>query len=159
MPGLIRIKPHHFVDIVTAFGAGRKHFEPHPHGHAVHTVAAMVAADPDVLLEMDFGADDICEPCAHNIGGFCDDTIDTSFRPDAPASKREWNLLIDGRWASRLGLEEGDRLTAREFCVRLRDTAGDITDIYREIPAEHTAARAANLAKGALALLEPKGRQ
>lgn len=150
----IRIKPHHFVDIVTALGAGQKRFEPHPYGHAVHTVAAMIAADPAVLLEMEFGADDICEPCVHNIGGLCDDTIDTSHRPDAPASKREWNLRIDRRWASQLGLEQGDRLTAREFCARLRDATGDITDIYREIPAGRTAVRAANLKEGILTLLE-----
>ena len=73
--------------------------------------------------------------------------------PDAPSSKREWNLLLDCRWALRLGLEEDDRLTARQFCARLRDRAGDITDIYREIPADRTAVRAANLQKGTLWLL------
>ncbi|MCK4375103.1 MAG: hypothetical protein KAX19_07235 [Candidatus Brocadiae bacterium] len=144
----IRIKPHHFVDIVTAFGAGSTRFEPHPYGHAVHKVAATVAEDPDALLEIDFGADDICAPCVHNVDGLCDDTIDTSYRAGAPDSKREWNLLLDRRWALRLGLSEGDRLTAREFCERLRDGTDDITDIYPETPAERTAVRAANLKRG-----------
>jgi len=154
MPEMIRIKPHHFIDIVTAFGVGQTQFEPHPYGHAVHTVAARIAGDPDILLEMEFGADDICEPCVHNIDGLCDDTIDTSYRPDAPTLKREWNLLLDTRWAAQLGIEEGDRLTAREFCSRLRGALVGITHVYREIPAERTALRAANLEKGIEKVLE-----
>jgi hypothetical protein len=141
------------VDILTAFGEGRE-FEPHPYGHAVHTVARRILGDPDVLLEMDLGADDICAPCVHNVAGLCDDTIDTSFRPDAPPAKRDWNLLIDRRWCDHLSLAPGDRLSARDFCRLLRDRAGDITDIYREIPPDRTARRAANLAAGVDRLLQ-----
>jgi hypothetical protein len=32
------IKPHHFVDIITAFGEGRTEFQPHPYGLAVHNI-------------------------------------------------------------------------------------------------------------------------
>ena len=94
----ILIKPHHFIDIITALGTGRMEFEPHPYGHAVHTVAARLIGDRDALLEMELGADDICSPCVHNVDGVCDDTIDTSFRPQAPSKKRDYNLLIDTRW-------------------------------------------------------------
>ena len=147
MDEIIRIKPHHFVDIVTRFGEGGA-FQPHPYGHAVHTVAERVLADRDAMLEMELGADDICAPCVHNVDGLCDDEIDTSFRPQAPSLKREWNLRIDRRWCDRLGLQQGDRLTARAFCERLRDRAGDITDIYREEPPDRTAERARKLAAG-----------
>ncbi|MBM3239052.1 hypothetical protein FJZ31_22390 [Candidatus Poribacteria bacterium] len=153
MKDIIRIKPHHFVDIITSFGAGNT-FVPHPYGHAVHTVAARILRDQNILLEMELGADDICTPCKHNIAGICDDTIDTSFRPNAPSSKREWNLIIDGRWCERLKLQPGDRLTAREFCERLRDSSGDITDIYQEIPAKLTAERAHKLKSGIKKFLE-----
>ncbi|HRU06640.1 MAG TPA: hypothetical protein P5137_12800, partial [Candidatus Brocadiia bacterium] len=128
---MISIKPHHFVDIITSFGAGQSDPQPHPYGHAVHTVTKAVLADRDVLLRMELGADDICAPCKHNISGLCGDTIDTSYRPLAPKLKREWNLLIDQRWLQRLGLREGDTLTARQMCQRIQDRAGDITDIYR----------------------------
>jgi len=154
MKDVIRIKPHHFVDIVTSFGAGETMFEPHPYGHAVHTVAARILGTRDLLLEMELGADDICRPCKHNVNGLCDDTIDTSYRPGAPSSKREWNLLIDQRWCERLGIEQGDGLTARQFCERLRERAGDITDIYREIPADRTAERARKLKAGIARFLE-----
>lgn len=153
MKDVIRIKPHHFVDIITSFGDGEI-FEPHPYGHAVHTVAARILQDRNILLEMELGADDICAPCKHNIDGICDDTIDTSFRPSAPSSKREWNLIIDRRWCKRLKLQQGDRLTARELCERLRDYSGDITDIYWEIPAKLTAERAHKLKTGIRKFLE-----
>lgn len=145
---VISIKPHHFVDIITAFGDGCTRFEPHPYGHAVHRVAAEILADRDAMIRIEFGADDICGPCRHNIDGLCDDTIDTSFRPQAPKSKRQYNLLLDERWAERLGLRPGDQLTAREFCLLLRGRAGDITDIYRENPAERTAQRQTKLQNG-----------
>jgi len=145
---ITRIKPHHFVDILTSFGPGRGTFQPHPYGHALHAVAGRILRDPDALLEIELGADDVCKPCRHNVKGLCQDTIDTSYRPAAPSLKREWNLLIDRRWCGRLNIHQGDRLTAREFCRRLRDLAGEITDIYREIPADRTAERASNLRKG-----------
>lgn len=149
----IRIKPHHFVDIVSDVGAGQTDWRPHPYGHAVHSIAAAILADLDVTLRMDFGADDICAPCVHNVGGLCDDTIDTSYRPAAPKSKRESNLIIDRRWSERLSLQEGEELTANEFCRRLRGLKGDIADIYREEPAERTAKREARMRKGAAILL------
>ena len=148
MQNTIHIKPHHFVDIITKLGAGTVPSEPHPYGHAVHTAAAMLLGDPETLLVMDLGADFICAPCIHNIDGLCDDTIDTSYRPEAPPSKREWNLLIDHRWCNRLGIKEGSRLTARRLSEIIRDRMGDITDIYREIPAAKTAERALKLRKG-----------
>ena len=154
MKDVIRIKPHHFVDIITSFSAEDLTFKPSPYGHAVHTVSERVLQNRHILLEMELGADDICEPCKHSIDGLCNDTIDTSFRPKAPSSKREWNLIIDKRWCEHLKLQQGDRLTAWEFCERLRDNTDDITDIYREIPAERTAERAHKLKAGIRKFLE-----
>lgn len=144
---MVRIKPHHFVDIITSYGRGET-FPPHPYGHAVHTVAERVLSRHDILLVMELGADDICKPCQCNVNGVCSDVIDTSYRPKAPPRKQDWNLLIDKRWCERLGLSPGDRLSARQFCERIRDRAGDITDIYVEIPAEMTAERAQALQAG-----------
>jgi hypothetical protein len=151
---MISIKPHHFVDIVTAFGGGRTEFQPHPYGHAVHTVAKEILANCDIDLRIELGADDICLPCRHNIDGLCNDTIDTSFRPEAPTSKREYNFLIDQRWAERLGLRQDDQLTARELCLRIRDCANDIKDIYREAPSDRTAERQAKLQRGIALFLD-----
>lgn len=151
---MLAIKPHHFVDIITALGEGRTQFEPHPYGHAVHSVATEILANPSVRLRIELGADDICLPCRHNADGLCDDTIDTSFRPKAPKSKREWNLLIDRRWCERLGLWQDDPLTARELCLLIRDRARDITDVYREIPPKQTAERQSKLERGVTRFLD-----
>lgn len=145
---MISIKPHHFIDIITSFGTGQRTFQPHPYGHDVHTVSQQILNDSDTLLEMELGADDICAPCIHNINGSCDDTIDISFRPQAPRSKKDWNLLIDQRWCERLGIRQGDRFSACDFCQKIREKMGDITDIYREVPADRTIKRQANLIKG-----------
>ncbi|MFH1264488.1 MAG: hypothetical protein ABIK89_02085 [Planctomycetota bacterium] len=153
----IRIKPHHFVDIVRALGRGQTAFEPHPYGHAVHTVAARLLEAPEALLEIELGADDVCRPCTHNVGGECDDTIDTSYRPEAPSSKREYNLLLDERWCERLRLRQGQRLDARGLCRRLRQWAGDLTEIYREMPADRTRERAEELRAGVEKLLAGGG--
>jgi hypothetical protein len=145
---MIAIKPHHFVDILAAFGEGQTRFEPHPYGHGVHTVAEAILQDRDVVCRIELGADDICSPCRHNIQGLCDDTIDTSFRPAAPKSKREWNLLIDRRWCARLGVRQDEQFAARALCERIRDGMGDITEIYPEIPPDRIAAKQARLAEG-----------
>ena len=130
---MINIKPHHFIDIITAIGDGRTEFLPHPYGHAVHTVSREILRYHDITLRIELGADDICFPCRHNIGGICDDTIDTSFRPKAPESKEKYNLTIDRRWCKRLGLKQNEIVRARQFCLRIRGHADDLKEIYREI--------------------------
>ena len=144
---MINTKPHHLVDIITQYGAGTP-FEPHPYGHAVHTVAKAVLDNIDVEIKIELGADDICAPCIHNINGLCDDTIDNSDRPLAPKSKREWNLLIDKRWSRYLGIKQGDALTVREFCDHIERSLDEMPDIYREETPEKTARRRSNLEKG-----------
>ena len=145
---MLSIKPHHFIDIITTYGDGVESFSPHPYGHAVHTVAAHILDDHDTILVMELGADDICAPCMHNCDGACVDTIDTSYRPDAPPMKQDWNLIIDHRWCKRLNIAQGDRLTARQFCALLRDTDSDLTDIYREMPVHGTVERSRKLFVG-----------
>lgn len=148
MADAIRIKPHHFIDIVTALADPDAKFEPSPYGHAVHSVAEAVLADRDAQLVMELGIDDICEPCIHHRGAVCDDVIDTSFRPEAPESKMAYNLRIDQRWCERLGVTQGSRMSAREFVRLLRDRSNELSEIYRENPPDRVGRRAEQLAKG-----------
>jgi len=53
-----------------------------------------------------------------------------------------------------LDLAGGDRLTVRQFVERLRDRAGDISDIYHENPPDRTAERAVKLAAGVAKLAD-----
>ena len=150
---MIAVKPHHFVDIITRLGEPEASFEPHPYGHAVHTVAHAVIEDRDAPLRIELGADDICTPCRHCIDGQCDDTIDTSFRPDAPTSKLAWNRTIDERWCRLLGIAQDDRITARRLCRLILEHLDDIGPIYREISPDRTAQRKTKLEAGAQAFL------
>jgi len=145
----VNIKPHHFVDILAALGGGRSRYEPHPYGHALHTVAHRILADREVCLRIELGADDICAPCRHNVGGTCDDVIDTSFRPEAPASKNTWNLRLDRRWCEALGLKQGDELTAGQLCGLIAGRIDRVPGIYRELPPDRTLLKQRQIEEGA----------
>lgn len=155
MGEVIRIKPHHFVDILTRAGEASPRFEPHPYGHALHTVAERVLRDPETLLRLELGADDICAPCVHNVAGRCDDLIDTTYRPDAPREKQRWNLLIDRRWCERLNLQQRDVLTVRHLARRVQECTASLCSIYRELPADRVTQRLRLLELGLRRLLEP----
>ena len=144
----ILIKPHHFVDILRTLGDGHSQWKPHPYGHNLHGVAAEIVANHDLVLQVELGADDVCAPCIHNVGGRCDDVIDTSFRPQAPRSKQQWNLTIDRRWSRTLGLASGDRISARQLCERIHEHLAQTRDVYRELPPECVAARSEQLRRG-----------
>ena len=148
MKDMISIKPHHVVDIITALGEGKTEFKPHERGHALHIVAEEILDNPDVNLKIELGADDLCKPCRHNVNGVCNDTIDTSYRPLAPKSKNEWNLLIDRRWCGQLEIRPGDTFTGRELGERIKGVMGDISAIYREIPTDRTKRRQRDLIEG-----------
>jgi hypothetical protein len=152
----IALKPHHFVDILASFGEGMRTFQPHPYGHALHIISEQLLCNQNVILEIELGSDDICEPCNHNINGCCDDIIDISYRPSAPSSKREWNLLIDRRWCERIRGKQGDRFGARELVEQIQNYMGDITDIYREIPNDMTDKKTDKLIKGIHFFLKSK---
>ncbi len=148
MDDVIFIRPLHFVDIICDYGAGVDEFTPHPYGHAIHLVANRMLRDRDTLLEITLEPDDVCKPCSHNVDGVCDNTIDRSYRPDAPPLMRDWDLLINRRWCERLGIREGERYTARELCALLRDRAGDIRSVFPEILDGRTAVKEKNMREG-----------
>lgn len=109
-----------------------------------------ILQDQSVCLKIVLDIDDICRPCIHNVDGVCDDTIDRSYRPEAPSLKNDWMLLIDSRLCDILRIKVSDQFIASELCERIRDriSMGDFTDIYREIPPSMTKQRYIDLVKG-----------
>ncbi|MCE5269859.1 hypothetical protein LLH00_01070 [bacterium] len=144
------IKPHHCLDIIRDFGAGREH-TPHPYGHAVHLAAERLRQDPRTLLRLTVGADFICAPCNLLKAGRCTDSTDT---PGRAVRKGAYNRLIDRRLFRRFGLSEGCTLRADEFCRLALERLGDIREIYREEKSEKTAWREENLFRGLRSFLE-----
>ena len=144
----IKIKPHHFIDIITSFSAERVILKPHYYYHNVHSISKTILENRNTLLEIDLGADDICEPCIHNINGVCDDMLDISNRPKVPPLKREWNLMLDTRWCKRLGIDQGTIISVIEFCSLLEEGSNNLMEIYKENKKEHTIEREVRLKKG-----------
>lgn len=122
----MRSRPHHLIDIICQYGAGRP-FEPHAYGHAVHLVAAEVIENPDVLIEFVVDADDICDPCVHLVDGRCDDLITLC---DPPISKQEYNDAIDRRVLAALGMADGQKMTVREYLNTLRGNMQGLRTVY-----------------------------
>ncbi len=144
----IKIKPHHFIDIITSFSADKLLLKPHYYKHEVHSVSKAILENRDLVLQIDLGADNICKPCLHNIEGICDDTLDISNRPKVPSLKREWNLILDKRWCKRLKIEQGDRISVLDFCERLINGSNNLLEIYKENNKENTFQREIKLKKG-----------
>ena len=144
----IKIKPHHFIDVITSFSEDKLLLKPHYYKHRVHSVTKEIIENRDLILEIELNADDICEPCIHNIKGICDDTLDISNRPKVPSLKREWNLILDKRWCKRLKLEQGDKISVSDFCELLKDSSNNLLEIYKENDKENTAKREINLKIG-----------
>jgi hypothetical protein len=144
MPESLNIKPHHFLDIVRDFGRGIVH-QPHPFGHNVHGVAEIVREDPDTILELTEEPDYICAPCRFLVDGNC---IDITKSPGHLIPKDRYNRLIDRRIFERLGLKEGDKLTALEFCRLASERLGDLYSLYAEADKEKTTQRAKDLELG-----------
>jgi hypothetical protein len=153
---VIAMKPHHFVDIIADYGLGRAASEPNDYHNDLPGVTAAVLGDPAVMLRIDWGADDICKPCVHNINGLCDDSLDPWHGPQVPKLKRQWNLLLDRRWSERLGLAEGDQLTARALGERIQSRQGDLRGIYRELPPSYAEEKAGAIDLGLARYLAPR---
>ncbi len=150
---MLATKPHHFGDIQADLGGEARPCTPHPYGHALHSVADEMASYPDTICEIELGADAICAPCCHNINGLGYDVIDASYRPAAPCSKREWNLLVGSRWCRRLGISREESMNARRLGKLVRDRAADLCDIHPKLPPEMVRQKAEALARGVEAYL------
>lgn len=148
MNNKIKIKPHHFIDIITSFSADSVILEPHDYQHNVHSISKTFLENRNTTLEIDLGADDICKPCIHNINGICDDMLDISNRPKVPPLKRDWNLILDKRWCKRLKIDHGVIISVLEFCELLVEGSNNLLEIYKENKRAHTIEREINLKNG-----------
>ena len=107
----MKLRPHHILDILRNYGHGRT-FEPHPYGHALHTVARAILSDLAIDIELIIGADAICQPCQRlQPDGICDDILPQLVHP---LSKQLYNDTLDQRLFAYLGLSPGITLTLRD---------------------------------------------
>lgn len=157
----INIKPHHFIDILGDVGRGQTEWQPaSAYGHALHRVAQSLMENRDACIRIEVGIDDICEPCVHHVGETCDDVRSRPF-PGQPSGKMEWNLMLDRAWCNLLGLQQGQELTAREFCALVRRAVSldALRRIYSGQPEELTQKRYKDLLAGLNIFCSGKGQQ
>jgi hypothetical protein len=128
---LIRIKPHHFLDIIKLYGRGIKKFVPDPdYHHHFYSVANEIIGNPGVQIELTIDADDICTPCKYlGEDGICVDSIHHIKGID---SKDAWNKIIDQRIIGFTGSLEKPTYSALEYCEMLYSIKERIFDIWKE---------------------------
>lgn len=144
----IFIKPHHFLDIIKLHGGGYEKFMPDKnYGHDFWRVGNRILEKPDTLLELTLGLDAVCEPCRFNGGFMCTDMTKVGA---GETSKDGFNQKIDQALLKVLGLDEGARLTALEFCrlAKAKLTARNIAEIWKDKPVKETKKRIELLFEG-----------
>ena len=141
----VRMKPHHFLDILRSFGVGKLKYEPSPKGDAQYIVADKLLKNRDIMLKFTAGCDDICAPCSYNKKGKCANKVSNHGHY---TSMHEYNRDLDTGIYRWLGLKEGAQMTASAYCRLVREKINDIKNIWIEVPEEENAVRRQNLLKG-----------
>lgn len=144
MSKLIRLRIHHFYDIVRNFGIGKK-IEPHPYGHSFHKIAQLIRSDPNLKIKIVVNCDSVCEGCSHYKGGHCDDVI--THRRDFTL-KEEFNNHIDERIMTKCQIKESDILMPIQLCQKAKCYLDNIEFIYLGNDEWHTRERKNNTVKG-----------
>ena len=111
---MLRLRPHHILDIVRNIGHERK-MEPHPFGHDLHVVTNKIIEDIDQSLILVVDADDICSHCTKlNADSIC---VDVLSQCDDKPSKQKYNDDLDRKVLIYLDQKEGVQLTVREYLI------------------------------------------
>lgn len=139
----LKLRPHHILDIISTYGHGGE-FEPHPYGHALHTVAQSILSDPDLEAELVIGADAICQPCTHlRPDGQCDDVLQ---QLSPPVAKQAYNDDLDTRLLDYLGLASRV-VTIRDYLTVVAENLPGIVSVCTH-PGEDPEARLGGLVEG-----------
>lgn len=141
---MLRLRPHHILDIVRNIGHERK-IEPHPLGHDLHVVTHKILGDIDQTLVLVVGADDICIPCTKlNADSIC---VDVLPQCDDKPSKQKYNDSLDRKLLVYLNLNEGVQITVREYLICVNSKLDGIEKICTH-PKEDESYRLAGLMMG-----------
>lgn len=141
---MIKLRIHHFFDIVRDFGIG-KEFAPHPYKHSYHEVAEMIWQHPETEIEIVVGADSVCNGCIHLAGDSCDDCI--THRKDFTL-KEAFNNYLDSRIINVCGIDISKKYTFSSLLQFSDSYVENIEFIYEGNDIEHTLKRKENVLKG-----------
>ncbi|MFC1726970.1 DUF1284 domain-containing protein [Patescibacteria group bacterium] len=140
----VRLRVHHFYDVIRDFGVGKK-IEPHPDGHSFHRIAQLIRSNPKLKIKIVVDYDSICDGCSHLKGGHCDDVV--NHRKDFKL-KEEFNNYVDRRIMDRCQIKEGEILTPFQLCQKAKCYLDNIGLVYLGNDEWHTKGRKKNVNKG-----------
>ena len=124
----MKIKPHHFIDIIKLYGSGLEVFVPDEKmNHDFYRVANELIRCPQTLLTLTIEADDICQPCYQCINGVCQDMIiNTNIKKD------DYNKFLDQKIIEQLDLRCDCSYQADELCEIIYQHKEIIFDVWQQ---------------------------
>ena len=111
---MIKIRPHHLLDIIRDFGNEVKR-ETHPWGASLAIVTQTILSNINQKVEFVMGVDSICEKCTKLNGHICEARINNELL------MRDYNDRIDHALFSALNLAPGKSLTVIEFLRKINN--------------------------------------
>lgn len=109
----MKIKPHHFVDIIKLYGTGLEVFVlDATHQHDFYRVANTIMHDPNTRIQLTTDADEICQPCLSLVDEQCQDFF-------SGISKERYNKSLDLRLIKHFEFSLEKEYTALQLCMLL----------------------------------------
>lgn len=108
MSQMIKIRPHHLLDIIRDFGNEVKR-ETHPWGASLASVSQSILLNINQKVEFVMGADSICKTCSKLNGHICEARINNELL------MRDYNDRLDQALFSALNIAPGSKLPVIEF--------------------------------------------
>ena len=140
----IKLRVHHFYDIIRDFGSGKK-IEPHLYGHSLHKIAELIRSKPSLKIKIIVDCDSICDGCSYYKDDHCDDVV--THREDF-ILKEEFNNYIDKRIMGKCQIKEGDVFTPIQLCQKAKCYLDNVDYIYLGNDEWHTKERKKKVIKG-----------
>ncbi len=128
---MIKIKPHHFIDIIKLYGSGVNEFIPdQTYQHDFYSVANKIINNHQVELILTDGEDDICKPCKFiSEAGCCTDSIS---HINHITSKDFYNKTLDNRLMRLMNLSFAKIYIASELCAIMYKYKDAILSVWKE---------------------------
>lgn len=124
----IRIKPHHFMDIIKLYGSGITEFVPDTKmQHDFYKVANQIIQNPETKLELTIYGDDICKPCIK----YNKECLDPLMHIPGFTSKNTYNKTLDTRIIQLYHLEDKP-YSALELCSVFLNDKDRIFEVWKE---------------------------
>lgn len=124
----VKIKPHHFMDIIKLYGSGITEFVPDEKmKHDFYKVANQIIQCPETRLELTIYGDDICLPCVK----YERECMDPLTHIQGFMRKNTYNQTLDTRIIDLYHLENKE-YSAFELCSILLNDKDNIFDVWKE---------------------------